>query len=70
MSTVSQHASIYIPVRPHSSPNLSLYGGRNGLAACASCRPRRNLHGHSACEAYHPQPHARFNKRARLAVFD
>lgn len=35
-----------------------------------NCRPRRSLHGHSACEAYHHQPHAHYSKRARLAAFE
>ncbi len=35
-----------------------------------NCRPRRSLHGHTACEAYHHQPHARRSKRERLAVFE
>ncbi len=35
-----------------------------------NCRPRRSLHGHTACEAYHHQPHARWSKRERLAVFE
>ena len=35
-----------------------------------NCRPRRSLHGHTACEAYYHQPHVRYTKRARLAVFE
>jgi len=35
-----------------------------------NCRPRRSLHGHTACEAYHHQSHARFKKRERLAIFE
>ena len=35
-----------------------------------NCRPRRSLHGHSACEAYHHQPHAQLSKRERLATFE
>jgi hypothetical protein len=35
-----------------------------------NCRPRRSLRGHTACEAYYHQPHVRFTKRARLAVFE
>ena len=35
-----------------------------------NCRPRRSLHGHSASEAYHHQPHAHYSKRERLAVFE
>ena len=35
-----------------------------------NCRPRRSLHGHTACEAYHHQSHARFKKRDRLAIFE
>jgi len=35
-----------------------------------NCRPRRSLQGHTACEAYHHQPHACFSKRERLAVFE
>jgi len=35
-----------------------------------NCRPRRSLRGHTACEAYHHQPHACFSKRERLAVFE
>lgn len=34
-----------------------------------NCRPRRSLHGHTACEAYHHQPHLRYSKRERLATF-
>lgn len=33
-------------------------------------RPRRSLHGHSAAEVYHHQPHALYSKRTRLAVFE
>lgn len=35
-----------------------------------NCRPRRSLRGHTACEAYHHQPHARFTKRERVAIFE
>jgi transposase InsO family protein len=35
-----------------------------------NCRPRRSLQGHSACEAYHHRPHARYSMRNRLAVFE
>lgn len=35
-----------------------------------NCRPRRSLRGHTACEAYYHQPHARLSKRERLAVFE
>jgi hypothetical protein len=35
-----------------------------------NCRPRRSLHGHTAAEAYHHQPHAHRSKRERLAIFE
>jgi transposase InsO family protein len=35
-----------------------------------NCRPRRSLHGHSACEAYHHQPRVRYSQRDRLATFE
>lgn len=35
-----------------------------------NCRPRRSLHGHTACEAYHHQPRVRYSKRTRRAVFE
>lgn len=35
-----------------------------------NCRPRRSLRGHTACEAYHHQPHTRFSPRERLAIFE
>jgi hypothetical protein len=35
-----------------------------------NCRPRRSLHGHTACEAYHHQPHVCLGKRERLAIFE
>lgn len=35
-----------------------------------NCKPRRVLHRHTACEAYHHQPHARYAKRERLAIFE
>ncbi len=34
-----------------------------------NCRPRRSLHGHTACEAYQHQPRHRYNRRLRLASF-
>jgi transposase InsO family protein len=34
-----------------------------------NCRPRKSLHGHTACEAYHHRPHARYTKRDRLNAF-
>jgi transposase InsO family protein len=34
-----------------------------------NCRPRRSLHGHTACEAYQHQPRHRYNRRDRLATF-
>jgi transposase InsO family protein len=34
-----------------------------------NCRPRRSLHGHTACEAYQHQPRRRHNRRDRLATF-
>ena len=34
-----------------------------------NCQPRRVLHQHTACEAYHHQPHARYTKQQRLAIF-
>lgn len=35
-----------------------------------NCRPRRSLHGHTACEAYHHQPRRRYSRRDRLATFE
>jgi hypothetical protein len=35
-----------------------------------NCQPRRVLHQHTACEAYHHQPHAHYTKRERLAIFE
>jgi transposase InsO family protein len=35
-----------------------------------NCKPRRVLHQHTACEAYHHQPHAKYSKRERLAIFE
>jgi len=35
-----------------------------------NCKPRRVLHQHTACEAYHHQSHARYTKRERLAIFE
>ena len=35
-----------------------------------NCKPRRVLHQHTACEAYHHQPHAHYAKRERLAIFE
>jgi len=35
-----------------------------------NCRPRRVLQQHTAAEAYYHQPHARYTKRERLAIFE
>lgn len=34
-----------------------------------NCRPRRSLQGHTAAEAYHHRPHARYTMKRRHAVF-
>ena len=35
-----------------------------------NCKPRRVLHRHTAAETYNHQPHRRYSKRQRLAIFE
>jgi transposase InsO family protein len=57
-------------LRPASWDPLAVNAYIVAVQHALNARPRRSLHGLTACDAYYHQPHARLTKRERLATFE
>lgn len=59
-----------LPSAPEQWEPAVLAPSARAITHLRNCRPRRGLRGQSAAQAYHHQPRARFDRRARHETFE